>query len=724
MGAKLGDNVRIVCVQSVKGGVGKTMLSFLLAQHLRGLDSANRVMVFDLDFTGTSVADMVPSGDDGIATIHGVRVRPMRGPKRNRVCTLLDLFQHHLGGHDLSETLDYCNFSATDAVSHLASGTTYGPRKDPSAANVLFDANHALWFVDFLFDLFGYLNKKLAPEPSAPFYIILDNAPGQSELLPLLQERLLRWGTHRAKFLQVATLDEMDIRASLEVLAQIQQRAATIHQTKKVIAEHGPNASSSDWGRLLAGHRWDGIDRELLLELLTDSPDAIKTACEEYRLEEQHPRFAALILNRVFETLDLGRVDEFILERVGKPDASLLDIPRIAFPFDPALALFFQERFRAAPPKDSKPATAPAPESSPPEPPAASPDAPKEKPENRLRRLAELDLALYRKLYSRKAWHDFGATQRTLARAFTVSTASHLYRGLDVFARLFDLSHRILRACHPDLPQPAPDGLSFRARMLNNLVVRMEEEAEKESTTLNPWDDVQGASFLNACTPVGKKANGPNFVEALENFKKSHAIDRSDRIAHQMAAGLFPTFGVFISLPDQIEPKSGTLKPEFAPFFKELYTVAGMALKEALNRESAQALCEDLHNRFSSHPNHRAEQVQKFNLELGDIMERLRLFETSVEHGETSSNMLLTLLKQLPADGNPLTELAELYLHTALAGLFQGLRTDHKQVRIEVLKLLAQGSGDAPQDLAARIEQRLGNVTDHLFAAGAGHADP
>lgn len=582
---------------------------------------------------------------------------------------------------------------------------------------MLFDANHALWFVDFLFDLFGYLNKKLPPESSAPFYVILDNAPGQSELLPLLQERLLRWGTHRAKFLQVATLDEMDIRASLEVLAHIQQRAATIHQTKKVIAEHGPNTSSSDWGNLLAVHGRDGIDRELLLELLTDGSSAIKAVCDECCLEEKYPCFMILILNRVFETLDLGRVDEFILERVGKLEVPFLDVPRVAFPFDPALGLFFQELFRATPPRGSKPATTSVHESTPPEPPATLPNT-AEQPENQLRRLAELDLNLYRNLYSRKVWLDASAARRTLVRVFTVGIASHLYRGLDVCARLFDLSHRILRACRPDIPQPAPDGLLFRTNMLNVLVVRMEEEMEKEATDFNLWDDIQGARFLNALIP-GKTDQTPVITaETQESFARSRAENGGFRsIAHRMIAGLFPIFGAFVAYPDQIEPKSGVLKSEFLPFFTELYAVADMVLQEALNRESAQALCDALDQRFSSH------QTQKFNLELGDVMERLRLFDISLNHGETSSNMLLTLLKQFPTDGSPLTELAELYLHTALAGLFQGLRTDHERVRTEILNLLTQSSGDAPRDLAARIEQRLGKVVDHLFAAGADHAD-
>src|SRR5215213_4444504 len=105
-----GHEIRLISVQSAKGGVGKTLLSFLLANHIRlhGVNGERaRVVVFDLDFAGTSIVELLPIGsdssdNDGRVWLHEIPLQIVVHDKK--AVTLLDLFKQHLSGKNLTRT--------------------------------------------------------------------------------------------------------------------------------------------------------------------------------------------------------------------------------------------------------------------------------------------------------------------------------------------------------------------------------------------------------------------------------------------------------------------------------------------------------------------------------------------------------------------------------------------------------------------------------------------
>ena len=223
------EPMKILAVQSSKGGVGKTLLSFLAAEYLHKRDERNgrlpRVVTIDLDFTGTSIPEC---GDDSRKYQHqldlpslNVSVLYARDGLDRKPVEILTLFKRYLSGHDLREQVSPEEIrmawgcpsdrgGPAHPVLHITSGEIQVGGNAEFMPNVLFDALHARMLADFLFDLFGYLECWMRPKGTSegissgltddlgPLWLILDNAPGQSELMPVLQEKLLLWGRHRA----------------------------------------------------------------------------------------------------------------------------------------------------------------------------------------------------------------------------------------------------------------------------------------------------------------------------------------------------------------------------------------------------------------------------------------------------------------------------------------------------------------------------------------------
>ncbi|GAB6043288.1 P-loop NTPase [Endothiovibrio diazotrophicus] len=762
---------RIINVQSAKGGVGKTLLSLLLANRLRTKEETFAAVVVDLDFTGTSVSDLIypQQSKEGSARLHGVPLRTLTGISsgKPRLVTLADLYGDYLNGqeleHSLSERIGHrglfrnpCKSSGNGddrPVLHLASGASDGPglvpdagsRASPSTADLLYDHNRARWLVDFLFELFDRFAERLGASDVEPvnrqgryLYFILDNAPGQSSLQLLLQEKLLRWGRHRAKFLQVASLDEMDIRSSLDVLAHLHRRGEIIHRTKGAIADRAdPSTLFACYGQP-AGDR-PAIDHDYLLELLSDDPDkAVEIARKEYALEQRVCRYTALVLNRVFETVDRGRVDALIFEhaqqeqdgRTLKEANGLRDLARLTFPYDPALALIFQERFRAvdAPADTGEPPPSKAAEGKGCDP-AAWQETPREEGDTAavgspyMYRLADLERRLYDGVYGRRTRLDFNTPARFIARVIPFEAISPVWRVSHCILRLLELAHRLLLAIDPDQLFLPAEGIKFRAVVLRTLIDRWEEELP-DSSQRNLWEEIQEPRFVAECLSQQELAGDrPGLTSAgISDFRL--IVDEAESSGRdtpmcQALMDLFPLYGLRVAFFGALD-KNGQLTDGTQEPFRQLLLLALEIIEAVQGGTSAERLCTTLERRF---PQGRGEEVHRFHLELADVVEELRLFDRSVATAEAAGSLLLEVSSTRIDGIRPLTPLAQLYLQTSITALFQGRRGDARQVRIEVRNLLAGHHASAPPDLAGSLEQRLGGVLSELFSRGSCHGD-
>jgi NUBPL iron-transfer P-loop NTPase len=721
--------INLISVQSVKGGVGKTLLSMLLADHIRRTERG-RVVVLDLDFTGTSVADQIAKPSQAATPgaksprepeqLNGINVKVVRAAAGAPI-TLLDLFEGRLQGRGAAESFnpDSLRVAGADSdsqVFHLASGKTYETRPDRHFANVLFDQNHALWFVDFLFDLFvdlearlrdgqvsADLSKKQRELAEKPLYVILDNGPGQSELLTLLQQRMLRWGRHRAKFIQVASLDEMDLLASLTALSTLDQQARLVRKTKETIALdlRGDRFDPVGWGHLLPLLEGDQVDRDLVEEILTGDRSTVAALIANGDQEGPAEKYLTLVVNRVFrDAINLGLVDDLIVNQVaapaaGKPTRKFLnDLRRVSFRFDPALALFFQERFlqrgasNTGEPADSTqttPITTPAstntgtnrdtplaahPESARSESTATSAAPPLGDPVEApasWEQLAELDLEVYRELYwpaTKPGGVDF--LTQSLLRGIALGDASHLMRGLDLMGRVLDLSHRIVRECWPGGSAVSAGGDTFRVetrRALGELLETLKEPTTSERDLRQRLATIDFVSSVlrprlrrSGEQPPLVKATYDSFIAAVspcQSGSKPNLV-----LVCEMLRLAFPIYGGFIAFPTLLnpapgnDPAAGKVLDNYVPFVRAIYTVAYTVITAALAELPTPDLCSNLANDLGQEPwaspQERTAQVHRFHLELADVMESAWLFARSLDDAAQASRLLLALAKELP----------------------------------------------------------------------------
>lgn len=391
------DGIRIISVQSAKGGVGKTLLSLLLGNQILELKKAIRVFLFDLDFGGTSLSDLLKRDkaknkkdtsrarktEEG-TFLHHVPIFNLAN-LANEIddkyqYNLLDLFQAHLQGVSINVPLnprflqkhtDKWSSSKNNRICLLPSG-----KFDSGGmvnGNIFFDLMHGEWFCEFLFQTIFQLYES---EKDKPAVFILDNGPGWSELLPLLQCYLLRWGVHRAKFLQVASFDQMDIDASLRMLEQLYTNYLKIYYTKDYYLQSKVSGMKKNNNIINSL-----IDEEYFYELVgennfnrpEDHPASLLqllTAHRKNQTPHQISNFMGLILNKALPSNSLDALEAYInhnfenliqayreglpyqgvQERMKQKPAQgrfLSALPIFAFSHETILAHIYQEAFVA-----------------------------------------------------------------------------------------------------------------------------------------------------------------------------------------------------------------------------------------------------------------------------------------------------------------------------------------------------------------------------------------
>lgn len=194
---------KIISVESRKGGVGKTTVARLLAEIVTApyVDSRNvnvRAVVIDLDILGTDSADF-------IKTIPGDYIQIADR-------CLLECFN----GKTFSNKIGLKKWKIDEKrifyIPSLLSSYSKKERRIKYIPQLLFDELHSQWFMDLLKELFQQFVSDYNEDYELVF--ILDNPPGYSEFVPVLEDYLVEIGPEIGKTIFVCSLDKQDLKAS------------------------------------------------------------------------------------------------------------------------------------------------------------------------------------------------------------------------------------------------------------------------------------------------------------------------------------------------------------------------------------------------------------------------------------------------------------------------------------------------------------------------------
>lgn len=260
-------------IQSVKGGVGKTTISLNLAQTI--LDARQEPsIIFDLDFCGTSISDMMTDEDHRPKKDYqfgNILLRNLLyNAKESR--NLLSLFLDYL--NDSPKTIPKIEPSDLNGIFLIPSG---GFQPEFQTGNgedqhLLFNENHAAWFCDFLFDQI----ETLRPKPDQNLHIIFDHAPGWSALCPLVEKWMLKIPDANFKYLVISSPDEMDIRLNATRICDLYLVYLSHYCTRFKFdcllhrvgtqSENGPDSISlydeNEYMQLIDGAEWEDLPNE------------------------------------------------------------------------------------------------------------------------------------------------------------------------------------------------------------------------------------------------------------------------------------------------------------------------------------------------------------------------------------------------------------------------------------------------------------------------------
>jgi len=724
-------DIDVICVQSTKGGVGKTLLSLLVAQILLEENDKRRVAWIDLDFTGTSVADIkelskLKREEREDWSVHGIPIGLLSGGKRglfkeDSPITILNLFEKHLLGSPAAAMFPKLNVPfKTEAgvrrILHIPSGSTYLSDAAGEGAtlreNVLFDATHADWFVDFLFEVFEELrDKNPGAQPAERLTIVLDNAPGESAVLSRLQRELSRREGVRPRFLHIASPDEMDLRASLEILSKLSVSAQRILRTRQRIDDFRSAARSDRvkaWGKLLQAVQTGGdIDKDLVLEEINECAVDPPIGVDKHRAPSDPSIFAALIVNKVAGEVALRKIDEYLSELVktsaSKKDtfldrAMLPRLPRMSLPHDPVLALFFQGRFSA----ESAGATPPIAEAG-----AADRDAPAEPTDPALRNVAgmyQADTEVFDALWRDPDRLEELSAGGDISRAVRLNTASHLIRGFDAMARALGLCHHIVAHCRPDLKAPPADEVkAFRLDLIHTLTRIFsnrrnknanDDPAQFDATALLP--SVSRRKFNEVYRRLGETLTPTLSIATIESFQNiaRGASEGEISCLNDLLDRVFVLHGCYAAFPDDLEPVAADRSREFklksgrTEVYRLILDLSRLLMKSAEKQTATTEICLELETALSADGEAVGGDIQHFHLELSREVLNIRTFARSLEHAAAASRMVIDLSERLKERSFISSDLASLYLRSALEGLFRGVRSDVEGVRREVESIL------------------------------------
>ena len=222
------DNVAdlIVSVESRKGGVGKTTAALCLARTLLRRDY--RVLVLDMDVTGTNAADIAksPFWIDDIHIICESKQEKNSSPPLNLITLFDKQFMTGKAAPAFSTTAKPQNLLINLAKVNIL-GSQFYQTDDVRGTSciecpaILFDDLHTLWLLEFLKQITENYVRAARTGAAGRIAIILDNSPGYVGIAPAIHEWLTDSGPELGKFLIVTSLDEQDLLACQQATAGI-----------------------------------------------------------------------------------------------------------------------------------------------------------------------------------------------------------------------------------------------------------------------------------------------------------------------------------------------------------------------------------------------------------------------------------------------------------------------------------------------------------------------
>ena len=210
------NSIYYISVESRKGGVGKTTVALSLAQCL--IKRNYKVLLLDLDFSGTKLSDAFIEANDFIQRI------TYKGKPQNLIKLYKDQFLKGLfipgfvfddsvvGGFRADKKK--CNYIESDIYDNKDNKAI--PIEDPLALN---DSYHAYWMMELIEHLAQSFAKGLGGDEKV--FVILDNAPGYSSLEHSIHNYLTKMGPKYGKFLLVSSIDEQDLTACRQAVRVI-----------------------------------------------------------------------------------------------------------------------------------------------------------------------------------------------------------------------------------------------------------------------------------------------------------------------------------------------------------------------------------------------------------------------------------------------------------------------------------------------------------------------
>lgn len=218
------SSIKIISVESRKGGVGKSTVALNLASLLN--DRNNRVLLIDVDITGTSIDGFMKSSlwkEEFNSVLFG-----------NKKINLLDYFQNYFqNGRNTIEFISnsQCNFLSEncfqireDSINYIQSELYDENMSVICDPRLLFDELHSYWLVQMLDDICNAFDTWVSKqEKKKDGIIILDNSPGYVGLDRAIHEWLTNLGPEKAKFLTVSSLDVQDLKSSLSSIKVIHE---------------------------------------------------------------------------------------------------------------------------------------------------------------------------------------------------------------------------------------------------------------------------------------------------------------------------------------------------------------------------------------------------------------------------------------------------------------------------------------------------------------------
>ena len=208
------DNTFVISIESRKGGVGKTTAALNLAAYLLS-KNFKHILILDLDFYGTNIADLEDS------LYWGKYLNPLKKNKKN--INLLDLFfEYYLKGNifpkfnDLEYIIDNKKINIIGSALESNNKLVYCPSKLENNLHKYFFHE---FLVEFVEEYSNYCDKNEIGGIKNNI-VILDNSPGYAGLVEVLHDKIIRFdkklNLKNTKILSIISNDKQDIRSSFK----------------------------------------------------------------------------------------------------------------------------------------------------------------------------------------------------------------------------------------------------------------------------------------------------------------------------------------------------------------------------------------------------------------------------------------------------------------------------------------------------------------------------